>query len=76
MCYTFYGDKMKKIKNKEKKLSKKELVTMLLSSNELDEKDEEELMDLLVDQPISIDIDKLEDSKLTYGEKVVLILDQ
>lgn len=70
MWYTFYGDNMKKKKKEEKSLSKKELVKMLLKANKLDEKDEEELMDLLVDQPISIDIDKLEDSNLTIGEKI------
>lgn len=53
----------------EKKKTKKEIVRMLLNSD-IDEKDEEELLDLLVDQPISIDIDKEEDSKRTVGDKV------
>lgn len=53
----------------EKKKTKKEIVRMLLNSD-IDEKDEEELLDLLVDQPISIDIDKEEDSKRTIGDKV------
>lgn len=39
---------------------------MLLNSD-IDEKDERELLDLLVDQPISIDVDKEEDSKRTKG---------
>lgn len=43
---------------------------MLLKNNSLDEKDEEELIDLLVDQPISIDIDKQEEAKMTFGDKV------
>lgn len=42
---------------------------MLLNSD-IGEKDEEELLDLLVDQPISIDVDKEEDSKRTIGDKV------
>lgn len=42
---------------------------MLLNSD-TSEKDEEELLDLLVDQPISIDVDKEEDSKRTFGDKV------
>ena len=42
----------------EKRKTKKEIVKMLLANNELGEKDEEELLDLLVDQPISIDVDK------------------
>ena len=33
----------------EKKITKKEIVKMLLKNNELDSKDEEELLDLLVD---------------------------
>ena len=42
---------------------------MLLNSN-LDTKDQEELLDLLIDQPISIDVDKLEESKLTKGDRL------
>ena len=49
------------------KKTKKEIVKQLLNS-EIDAKDEEELLDLLVDQPISIDVDKLEDSKKTRGD--------
>lgn len=51
------------------KKTKKEIVKMLLNSN-IDAKDEEELLDLLVDQPISIDVDKEEDSKKTFGDVV------
>jgi uncharacterized membrane protein len=54
----------------EKRRTKKEIVKMLLKNNSLDEKDEEELIDLLVDQPISIDIDKQEEAKMTFGDKV------
>ncbi len=54
----------------EKRKTKKEIVKMLLKNNELDEKDEEELIDLLVDQPISIDIDKQEEAKMTFGDRV------
>lgn len=56
--------------NNSKKLTKKELVKMLLKENELDSKDEEELLDLLVDQPIAIDVDKQEDATLSFGDKV------
>ena len=49
------------------KKTKKEIVRQLLNS-EIDAKDEEELLDLLVDQPISIDVDKLEDSRKTKGD--------
>lgn len=54
----------------EKRVTKKEIVKMLLKNNELDSKDEEELLDLLVDQPISIDVDKQEEAKMTFGDKV------
>ena len=54
----------------EKKKTKKEIVKMLLSNNELDEKDEEELLDLLIDQPISIDVDKQEEAKMSLGDRV------
>ncbi len=54
----------------EKKKSKREIVKMLLKSNEFDEKDEEELLDLLVDQPISIDVDKQEEAKMTRGDRI------
>ena len=43
---------------------------MLLKNNSLDEKDEEELLDLLIDQPISIDVDKQEEAKMTFGDRV------
>lgn len=54
----------------EKRITKKEIVKMLLKNNELDSKDEEDLLDLLVDQPISIDVDKQEESKMTFGDRV------
>ncbi len=48
---------------------KKEIVKKLLNQN-LEEKDEEEILDLLIDNPITIDVDKESDKKLTFGEKV------
>ena len=54
----------------EKRKTKREIVQMLLRNNALDEKDEEELIDLLIDQPISIDIDKQEDANMTFGDRV------
>ena len=51
----------------QKKKTKKEIVKMLLNSD-LGEKDEEELLNLLIDQPISIDVDKLEEAKMTKGD--------
>jgi len=54
----------------KKTASKKELVKMLLKNEELDTKDEEELIDLLIEQPLSIDIDKQEEAKMTTGDKI------
>ena len=61
---------MKKKDTKETILTKKDIVKMLLKNKELNVQDEQELLDLLVDQPISIDVDKLEDSTMTFGDKV------
>lgn len=54
----------------EKRKTKKDIVKMLLRNNELDERDEEELIDLLFDQPIAIDVDKQEESKMTFGDRI------
>ena len=43
---------------------------MLLNNNEFEERDEEELIDLLIDQPISIDVDKQEEAKMTFGDRI------
>ena len=62
LCYTYKGDIMEK-PNK----TKREIVKMLLN-REIDAQDEEALLDLLVDQPISIDVDKQEESKMSFGD--------
>ena len=48
---------------------KKEIVKMLLNQD-LDAKSEEEIIDLLVDNPISIDVDKENDAKMTFGDRI------
>ena len=48
---------------------KREIVKMLLHQN-LDEKTEEEIIDLLINSPISVDVDKENDAKMTFGDKV------
>lgn len=53
----------------EKRKTKKEIVKMLLNSDFI-EQDEKELLDLLIEQPISIDVDKVEESKMTTGDKI------
>ena len=58
------------VMNMEKRVTKKEIVKMLLKNNELDIQDEEELLDLLIEQPISIDVDKQEEQKMTKGDRI------
>lgn len=53
----------------ETKKTKKEIVQMLLKK-ELDTKDEEELMNMLLDEPISVDVDKQSDDNRTPGDKI------
>lgn len=53
----------------EKRKTKKEIVKMLLNVDLL-EQDEEELLDLLIDQPIAIDVDKQEEAKMTFGDRI------
>ena len=60
----------KKNNNVDNKNRKKELVKMLLKKEELNDQDEEELIDLLIEQPLSIDIDKQEEAKKTFGDHV------
>ena len=43
---------------------------MLLKNNELEAQDEEELIDLLLEQPVSIDVDKQEEAKMTKGDRI------
>ena len=53
----------------EKKNAKKEIVKMLLNKN-LDVDDEEQLLDMLIDESISIDVDKREKQNETFGDRV------
>ena len=48
---------------------KKDIVKMLLNQN-LEEKDEEEILELLLDEPITIDVDKESDKSLSLGDKL------
>ena len=50
------------------KNKKKEIVKMLLKNKE--EIDEEELMELLFDQPIAVDVDKLDKNNLKFSDRV------
>lgn len=42
----------------------------MLLKKELDTKDEEELMNMLLDEPISVDVDKQSDDNRTLGDKI------
>ncbi len=49
--------------------TKKEIVQMLLKK-ELEITDEEELINLLIDEPIAVDVDKQSDASRSFGDKV------
>ena len=53
----------------EKNNTKKEIVKMLLNQD-LEVEDENELLDLLIDQPIAIDVDKQDRENIKFGDKV------
>ena len=53
----------------ENKKIKKEIVEMLLKKK-LDTVDEADLINMLIDDPIAIDVDKQEDSTRTFGDKL------
>ena len=50
------------------KSKKKEIVKMLLKNKE--DIDEDELMELLFDQPIAVDVDKMDKNNLKFSDKV------
>ena len=49
--------------------TKKEIVEMLLKKK-LDTVDEADLINMLIDEPIAIDVDKQEDATRTFGDKL------
>ena len=53
----------------EKKITKKEIVKMLLNQN-LETENEEELIELLIDKPIAVDIDKQDKQSEKAGDKI------
>ena len=52
-----------------KNVNKKEIVRMLLNQD-IDKQSEDELLDMLVDSPISIDVDKMDEENMTIGDKI------
>ena len=57
----------------DNKNRKKEIVKQLLNED-LKTDDESELIEMLIDEPLAIDIDKLEDEKRTFGDKLADIV--
>lgn len=53
----------------ERNKSKKQIVEMLLKK-ELESNDEEELINMLIDEPIAVDTDKQSDINRSFGDKV------
>ena len=53
----------------ETRKTKKEIVQMLLKK-QFEENDEEELINMLIDEPIAVDVDKLSDANRNFGDKV------
>ena len=54
---------------KDKVVNKKELVKKLLKQ-EISIEDENDLIEMLIDKPITVDVDKQEDKNLTRGERL------
>ena len=48
----------------------KEEIVKLLLNKELSEEDDQELLDLLIEQPIAIDVDKAEDARMSTGDRI------
>ena len=59
----------------ESRKTKKEIVKMLLKQD-LGERDEQELLDLLIDSPIAVDVDKLADENMTMGDKAADVVSE
>ena len=53
----------------ENKQTRKEIVNMLLAQD-INDKDEADLMEMLIDKQISINVEKEESEKMTFGDKV------
>ena len=52
-----------------KETNKREIVKMLLNQD-IDKQSEEELLDMLVDNPISVDVDKMDEENMTIGDRI------
>ena len=52
------------------KTTKTKLVKTILKNNKLNNKDKKELEEMLIKEPISINVDKEEDKNITVGDKI------
>ena len=50
--------------------TKKDIVKMLLKNKELENEDEEQLMEILFNEPIAIDVDKQAEENETWSDKL------
>ena len=50
--------------------TKKDIVKMLLKNKELENEDEEQLMEILFNEPIAIDVDKQAEESETWSDKL------
>ena len=53
----------------DNKNTKKDIVKMLIAQD-LNDKDEEDLMELLIDEQIAVNVEKEEESKMTRGDRI------
>ena len=51
-------------------IGKKEIVKMLLKNKELENEDEEQLMEILFNEPIAIDVDKVSSEEETWKDRL------
>ena len=51
-------------------IGKKEIVKMLLKNKELENEDEEQLMEILFNEPIAIDADKVSEDQATWKDRL------
>lgn len=56
-------------RNIQTPMTKQQIVKMLLKNN-IDGVDQEELLDMLIDKPIAVDVEKQEASTLTFGDRL------
>lgn len=64
------SEKTKTKKDLSQTRTKKDIVKMLLKNKDLEDKDEAELIEMLIDSPIAIDVDRLASEKETWKDRL------